>query len=394
MINYYEEFKLDPALSNEEIQQLLFREKKKWIARQNASNLEKRQLAEQKILQIEDAAAVFSDKLKRDQYDLKLQKEQKKTAPEQPAPKQETQSSSRTEGQTVEQMVETAKNIYEIGDTARTIDYCSELIVRGVKDAWIYYYLGHAYWENNNPVQAVNVLRQGSEYYPLVSDFYADLALLHVNFLNNCEEAETYVRKALELEPDNSYYQSIEILCQFVSGKAAEAEKKVRAYMEQNPQDQEYRRNAAEAYITYSDKFLEQCDNGGAYIPNQEAYDQMLYYRKRANEIQPGSRTSEALKLVTDRGKRVFNKDNVSGLALLAFIGLCMGGFFTVLVLAGTAALAYYSWKPEWMNEKMYLTGQRDTANTILYYLSKLASVLIRFYIWMLKLIFQIIAAF
>ena len=33
MVNYYEEFKLDPSLSNEEIQQLLFKEKKKWIAR-------------------------------------------------------------------------------------------------------------------------------------------------------------------------------------------------------------------------------------------------------------------------------------------------------------------------------------------------------------------------
>ena len=77
MVNYYEEFKLDPSLSNEEIQQLLFKEKKKWIARQNASNLEKRQIAEQKILMIEDAVAVFSDGLKRDQYDLKLRKEQK-----------------------------------------------------------------------------------------------------------------------------------------------------------------------------------------------------------------------------------------------------------------------------------------------------------------------------
>lgn len=120
----------------------------------------------------------------------------------------------------------------------------------------------------------------------------------------------------------------------------------------------------------------------------------MLYYRKRANEIQPGSRTSEVLKLVTDRGKRTFNKDNVYGLVLLAFVGLCMGGFWMVLILAGTAALAYYSWKPEWMTEKMYLTGQRDTANTILFYLNKLASVLARVYLWIFKMILQIIASF
>lgn len=392
MVNYYEEFKLDPSLSNEEIQQLLFKEKKKWIARQNASNLEKRQIAEQKILMIEDAVAVFSDGLKRDQYDLKLRKEQKNDTKEQTA--QEQTDSPRKEEQSIEQMIETARNIYEIGDTARTIDYCSELIAKGIKDAGVYYYLGHACWENNDLSRAVSVLRQGSGYYPQVSEFYADLALLHLNFLNDSQEARNCIDEALKLEPDNSFYRSVDVLCRFVSGEAAAAETEIRKYIEQNPQDQEYRKNVAEAYISYSDKFLEQCDNGGAYIPTQEAYDNMLYYRKRANEIQPGSRTSEVLKLVTDRGKRTFNKDNVYGLVLLAFVGLCMGGFWMVLILAGTAALAYYSWKPEWMTEKMYLTGQRDTANTILFYLNKLASVLARVYLWIFKMILQIIASF
>lgn len=390
MINYYEEFNLDPALSNEEIQQLLFKEKKKWIARQNASNLEKRQLAEKKIVLIEEAVTIFSDKLKRDQYDLKIRKNPKKETKEAEPAKEERKP--RTEGQTAEMIRETAKNIYEIGDTARTIDYCSEVIAQGVKDAGIYYYLGHAYWENNDLQHAVNVFRQGVEYYPDVPDFYADLALIYVNFMNNCGEARTCIDTALKLQPENSYYESISVLCQFVSGEVDAAEEKIKAYLEQHPQDQEYRGNVAEAYITYSDKFLEQCDNGGAYIPTQEAYDSMLYYRKRANEIQPGTRTSEALKLVTDRGKRTFNKDNVWGLALLALIGFAMGGFLMFLILAGTAALAYYSWKPEWMTEKMYLTGQRDTANTILFCLNKIASVLARIYIAVIKAAFRLLA--
>lgn len=393
MVNYYEEFNLDPALSNEEIQQQLFKEKKKWIARQNASNLEKRQLAEKKIVLIEEAVTVFSDKLKRDQYDLKIRKTQKKDAKEQTDPVPENKK-PRMEGQSAETIAETARNIYEIGDSARTIDYCSEAIANNVKEPSIYYYLGHAYWENNDLQHAVNVFRQGTEYYPEVPDFYADLALIYVNFMNNCGEARTCIDEAVRLAPENSYYRSIDILCRFVSGEVDTAEEQIKAYMEQHPEDQDYRKNVAEAYITYSDKFLEQCDNGGAYIPTQEAYDSMLYYRKRANEIQPGERTREALKAVEDRGTKKFNKDNLWGLGLLVLIGLALGGPLAILVLAGTAALAYYSWKPEWMTEKMYLTGQRDTANTVLFGLNKIATLLVRFYIWCFKMVFYILAQF
>ena len=72
MVNYYEEFELNPGMSCQAICEALFEAKKKWGKRQNAADLDKRQEAERKVTLIDEAMAAFSDETKKRAYDEEL----------------------------------------------------------------------------------------------------------------------------------------------------------------------------------------------------------------------------------------------------------------------------------------------------------------------------------
>lgn len=83
MVNYYEEFGLDPNMTGEELCATLFEQKKTWSRKQNSPNLERRQEAERKLVRIDECTNIFSDEEKRKQYDAELRLEQQQAAQEQ-----------------------------------------------------------------------------------------------------------------------------------------------------------------------------------------------------------------------------------------------------------------------------------------------------------------------
>lgn len=401
MVNYYEEFGLNPDMSSEEISAALFKEKKKWIIRQNASDMEKRQKAEKKIALIEEAVLVFADKLKRDQYDLKILKNQKKGKPaqaqQQPAQQQPAQQPPQEyQGnvpQTIEQIEANARTFYELGEFGRTIDYCRQMLLDGKESAYLHNYLGLAYWENDNAQEAIRVFRNAISHYPQEPWFYANAAKVDIYSLGNYVEGGANIRKAMELDPENSYFAALEILCMFKNSQAEDAEAKINSYLASHPEDQEFKNNIAEVYITYSDSFLVECDNGGAYIPTQQACDNIKYYRKKACELMPGKRTQDVLNLILEREKKEFSKDNLKGIGALLILGLLFAGFLFPVWVICAGLLAYFSYKPKWLIEKMAYTGKRDVANTICYYLYVAASYIFRFFIGCVKFVFRIAAS-
>lgn len=417
MVNYYEEFGLNPDMSGDEICAALFQEKKKWIHRQNANDLNKRQLAEQKIALIEEAAVIFSDKLKRDQYDLKILKEKKKAggkkqqdgrqeaAPQQyggqeAAPQQYGQGGEAQAGggeaydADIETIVANATAYYESGNSDNTITYCSNMIGRGADSPYLFYYLGLAYWENDNVQEAVSTFLKAIERYPQEPLFCGNLASVMMNANNDYASAKPYIDKALSMDPNNSYYLGLEITYMFCTGDVDAAEAKIRQHLEEYPDDQEYREQISEVYISYSDKFLVECPNGGAYIPSQQAYDSILYYRNKAKDILPTARTENTAAVIEERGKRTFNKDNLKGIIGLVVLGSLFLWPLLPLWLICAGVLAYFSYKPNWLIEKMALTNQRDLANMICHYLYVACSYVYRLFIWCLKLMFYIFANF
>jgi len=403
MVNYYDEFNLDPNMTSEAICDALFQEKKKWIHRQNANDLDKRHKAEQMIALIEEAAMIFSDKLKRDQYDLKILKAQKKgngTPGQQKSTQQyydqhqTTPESVNSNKEDIETIIANARTFYEAGNTQRTADYCNRMIGAGAKSPYLYNYLGLSYWDNDEVDLAVETFKKAIDMYPLEPLFCANLASIYLNTLNNYVEARTNLDKALQMDSNNNWYLSLDITYMFYTGEVDAAEAKIQQYLSAYPNDQEYRQYISEAYISYSDKFLIQTDNGGAYIPSQQAFDSILYYRNKAKDILNTERTQKLVSVIEERGKRVFNKDNLKGIGCLVILGTLFLAPFLPLWIILAGVLAYFSYKPNWLIEKMALTNQRDMANTISYYLYVASSYLLRFFLWCIKAVFYIIFSF
>lgn len=404
MVNYYEEFNLDPNMTCEAICDALFQEKKKWIHRQNANDLDKRHKAEQMIALIEEAAMIFSDKLKRDQYDLKILKAQKKgngaPAQQQTAQQHYEQNQQTTPEPTssnnddIETIIANARTFYEAGNTKRTTDYCNRMIGSGADSPYLYNYLGLSYWDNDEVNLAIETFMKAIDKYPLEPLFCANLASIYLNTLNDYTSARTYLDKALQMDSSNNWYLSLDITYMFYTGDVDAAEAKIQEHLSAYPSDQEYRQYISEAYISYSDKFLVQTANGGAYIPSQQAFDSILYYRNKAKDILNTERTQNLVSVIEERGKRVFNKDNLKGIGCLIVLGTLFLAPLLPLWLILAGVLAYFSYKPNWLIEKMSLTNQRDMANTISYYLYVASSYLLRFFIWFIKFVFYVIFSF
>ena len=75
MKDYYKEFSLDSKKSAEELQDELFKQRKKWMQRQNASSAEKQQEAKEKVKLIDEAQEVFATASSKKAYDDKLKSE-------------------------------------------------------------------------------------------------------------------------------------------------------------------------------------------------------------------------------------------------------------------------------------------------------------------------------
>ncbi len=91
MINYYEEFNLNPNMTIEEISAALFEEKKTWSRKQNSPNLERRQEAERKVVEIDECSNILTDEGKRKEYDEALRQEQQREEAQRQAEQQAAQ---------------------------------------------------------------------------------------------------------------------------------------------------------------------------------------------------------------------------------------------------------------------------------------------------------------
>lgn len=96
MKDYYKEFSLDKTKSSEELLDELFKQRKKWMQRQNASSMEKQQEAKEKVKLIDEAQETFATESSKKAYDEKLERE---SAPK-PSSTTSTSSSSQKSGST------------------------------------------------------------------------------------------------------------------------------------------------------------------------------------------------------------------------------------------------------------------------------------------------------
>lgn len=385
MVNYYQEFNLDISTSGDDICKELRNQKRKWITRQNAADLEKRQLAEQKVHLIDEAILVFSDKYKKEEYDRKLGTEK---VPQQQQ-QQYQQSPVRSTDNTItnEQIASEIISIYNTGDSEFVIKRCNAYIGMGYHLPDLYYYLGHAYWETNQISKAITALQKGIDVSTTgnKAPFYGDIANIYLVTLKKPEEAEQYINQAILEDPSNSYYQALLVLQMLMNGEVTQAEQQVQRIINIHPDDQDCKIRISEAYLTFSDTFFKDADNGGSYIDSLEDYKSILFWREKANELAQSERTKKLLHDWKEYGNAQFNKDNVKGLVTLFVFSILLGNLF-IFGLIGVAVLGFCSVKPQWKVNKMAMTGERDIANTISRGLSIVGSMALTLFWEMLKL--------
>lgn len=392
MTNYYTEFNLDPNASCETLCAQLFKEKRKWITRQNANSMEKRQEAERKVLLIEEASKIFSDKLAKEKYDVELMRERKKNggapAPA-PQPQPVPQPQPTQQSWTLERLLEVAKQNHDSGNSLYNIDLCRQAIAHGMEDSEIYNFLARAYWENGNIQNAAVTFETAIQKYPTETVLYYNIAVMYLNETNKYKEAREYINKAMEMSPNHANIKGLDIYCMLLTGHVNEAETKVQDYLRDNPSDQKYRSSVADAYLLYSDRFLTQASNGGAYFATQEAYDSALYYRKKANELDPNERTNEVVQRTLGHGKRKIDKESKVVVIGMAIVGIfCMP--FGILLWLAAAALGYFTFIPVWKTDCMELSNHRNIANMITHALYKVVGVYLRFQWWLIRTFFEI----
>ena len=375
MENYYVVFNLNPEMSSEEILAKLKEEKKTWTIRSNAPNLTKRQEAEQKLQLIQEAQKIFSDNLKRKEYDVKLRREGGSQQQQQPQPQQRQQyTQPQPRGFTPEQVITEVRNLYDSGNSEATVNACNAYINAGFHMPSLYYYLGHAYWETGQTNLAIAAFKNGINASDHDNDapFYGDLANLYMMTLHDTATGGQYIDKAIEADPQNNYYQSLYVLRMLMDGQTNEAETYVSERVNANPNDLDYRTRVSETYLTFSDMYFSQANNGNSYIDSQDAYNSVLYWRTKANELVQSERTTTLLNNWKNYGAKKFNKDNIGGLAFVIIVSIL---FSEILVpgLAIAAVLIYFSFKPMWTVDKMAVTGQRDVANMVCHVFSGIA---------------------
>ncbi len=372
MVNYYSEFGLDVNSSSEQILEQLKQQKRKWVHRQDAADLEARQKAELKTKLIEEAYLIFTDDLKRKQYDLSLSKELKNKQQQSQQQQQVQQQTQATGAFTIEQAINEVNNLYDSGNSDALIQRCTKYIENGYHHPELYRKLGYGYWDNNQINMAVAAFKNGlnvcsSEFENYKTVLYIDLAKAYMSN-NDYQNASSYIDIGLKLAPNDTILLTLNVKRLLLSGNITGAESLVNEHLTAYPSDEYYKEKISEVYLNFSDTFLTYLDNGADYCDNVNDYNSILYWRQKAKNMFSSERTTYWYNTWVKKGEKKFNKQNFAGIVVIFLVSLSFLGsskFIFALLFAIGCVFIWFSLKSPWQLDKMSITGQNDTVSSI-----------------------------
>ena len=305
LTNYYEIFRLNPDWNEQKLCEELAAQKRIWLRRLNDSDSEKVKVAEQQIKLIEEAVKTFIDPGEKTNYDNSLKKANQFYSYEE---NNESQDFSPLFDYSEEETINnTIQNEYNNGNLQGTIYLCNNYLDNNIKTPAIYYYLAGAQWDCGNNLQASTAILKGLEIFPDNVDLHILSARIHLYARIDYPYAERSLCFLLQNDLDNSYYQSLYIYFLMISGEMDKAEHIIKVKLEKEPGNVEFRSYVARRLIDYSDLFIVQLNNGASYIPSQEAYNSILYYRQKADDIYSDEDTRDLLNRIVWRGEEVLD---------------------------------------------------------------------------------------
>lgn len=157
MIDYFKLLNIDQNLSLEEIQVYLHEELRTWTSRSSHPIKEKRDLAEEKIQQINEAMPFFESQEKYNQYILQLEQSKKQAQEQQ---KKAQPKANNNQALSVDQALEKARTL--IGyNNQQALKYINDCIAVEPNNIKCWQMLGYYYRQTDNTDEAVKVYYKG-----------------------------------------------------------------------------------------------------------------------------------------------------------------------------------------------------------------------------------------
>ncbi len=348
MINYYVELGLDPSMDDEALEKALRTLKKKWTARTNAPDLQKRQKAERMIELLNEASRILCNKEDREDYDRRLNREKNK----QTAPTINTQDAgpAAPNGAGAAALVSLAESFYERGQYQQALEIAAKALAAGVNDPDLYYTMSMCYAENGDYERAYDTM-----YYSVSQtqdpDLKAMLIRLCLRLFGMRDRARQLLNEMMRDYPDTNMLVAYDVEWDLYQGNEALAEAKVDDYRQTYPEDQQFLIYLQDSYISVADTFITEHASGGEYLANQAAMDNYLKYCTKANDAYSDEGSREKLEKARNLNKTTFNRDNIGGLVVSIVLTLILmptiiGG---LIFLAADVFLIKFSLIPNWM---------------------------------------------
>ncbi len=407
LIDYYAVFLLDRNLSAKEIKKKL-----RSIQGDIRENMSSGSLNSEEVLaklqasfhQVADALKVFKNDETKKKYDAQLDEAYATGA-------------LNTEAQKVaEDLYAEIEALFLKGNYQKAAQKCTEALNNNVRDAKIYGLLARSYYALRDVVRSVNTVAEGIKIHP------ENMELLRIGarFTNEGQgdfnTAQGYINRMFDLDQDNKYAHAEQIYLYLCNDKIDLAYQNIDNYINQHPQDSEFRKLCAYDLIGHSYSYYTKDDTSNSYyIISKEDYENCVDICEKAVSLYNDENTVKNLENAKAYGEIEFNEDNkeniiwtaVAGVlylfaAIMAFssasqtgtgIGLLTAIPIVALgvgVLYCAVGLYQVSKRPYWQIYKYYMTGKREKRERIFIIIGNIFGWYIKFSFKLAKWIFKL----
>lgn len=395
-MDLYKQLNIERAWDEKKIKETLKSRQHQWIMRQNACNDKKELLIIEDVMKAIGQAFQFLTKPnKRKQYDKALEEAYKNGTI-----KDDVEDK-------LNSILDQALEYFRKGNIKLAAHSAKEAIDGKINNPLAWNILARCFYDTKQYTQALDIIDRGVK----VFDDDIDLNWLGARIAtvgtNNYEDAQRRINRLLEIAPNQAIGYSEQIFLHFTKGEEALAFQEIDKYIEEQPNDNEFKKNAAYNVINFSNTSYVKDPKSGVYIiADKQGYERCLKMREKAQEIYQDEYTEQQVEKARYFGTLEFNKDNLNdllwmyGTFLYVFIAVLSSVFdgteglfaFAAVCLAlavPPVILTAVSFRPYWQLNRIYLTGDPGLLETIVVKIGRVYTWAIKKALWLLWKLFK-----
>lgn len=390
-MDLYKQLKIERTWDEKKIKEVLKSKQNQWLMRQNACNDKEQLLIIEEIMNaIQEAFRFLVKPNKRKLYDKALDEAYKNGT-----------IKDKIEDK-INSILDQALAYYRKGNIKLAAQSALNAINGKINNPLAWDILARCFYDTKNYTKALGIIDNG------LRTFKNDLGL---NWLgariatvgtNNYEDAQRRINRLLEIAPNQAIGHSEQIFLHFTKGEEALAFQEIDKYIEKQPNDNEFKKNAAYNVINFSNTSYVKDPKSGVYIiADKQGYERCLKMREKAQEIYQDEYTEQQVEKARYYGTLEFNKDNLNdllwmyGTFLYVFMAVLSSvfdgteGLFTAAAVCLALAippviLTAVSFRPYWQLNRIYLTGDPGLLETIVVKIGRVYTWVIRKALWLL----------